>query len=106
MGSTNIEGAHKLNARGESDEQQQPVGQREVENAIQQVLERRLHTSVEKTDDIYARGLISSMFAMELVVQLEQMYSIEIIGPDLKLDNFRSVSSMTSLVLKLSADAI
>lgn len=41
------------------------------------------------------------MFAMELVVHLEGEYDIVISGPDLKLENFRTVQSMGSLVLRL-----
>lgn len=41
------------------------------------------------------------MFAMELVVHLEQRYGVAILGEDLKLDNFRTVERMTSLVLRL-----
>jgi methoxymalonate biosynthesis acyl carrier protein len=49
--------------------------------------------------------LVSSIFAMELVVHLESSYGIAILGGDLKLDNFRTVQRMTALVLRLSADA-
>ena len=47
----------------------------------------------EATDqDLFASGVVSSMFAMELVVFLEQSYQVTIIGGDLKLDNFRTVA--------------
>jgi methoxymalonate biosynthesis acyl carrier protein len=45
------------------------------------------------------------MFAMQLVVHLEESYDIAIIGPELKLDNFRTVQAMTDLVLRLRAAA-
>jgi methoxymalonate biosynthesis acyl carrier protein len=45
------------------------------------------------------------MFAMELVVHLEASHDIAIIGPELKLDNFRTVQAMTSLVLRLRGAA-
>jgi methoxymalonate biosynthesis acyl carrier protein len=38
---------------------------------------------------------------MELVVHLEQTFEIEILGNDLKRDNFRSIQAMTGLVLRL-----
>jgi methoxymalonate biosynthesis acyl carrier protein len=34
-------------------------------------------------------------------VHLEEDYDIAIIGPELKLDNFRTVQAMTGLVLRL-----
>jgi methoxymalonate biosynthesis acyl carrier protein len=50
---------------------------------------------------MFTSGLVSSMFAMELVVHIEQTYSVAIVGADLKLDNFRTVEKMAALVLRL-----
>ena len=55
--------------------------------------------------DLFASGLVSSMFAMQLVVHLESAYGIAIIGPELKLDNFRTVQAMANLVLRLRTSA-
>jgi methoxymalonate biosynthesis acyl carrier protein len=68
---------------------------------IGEFLSERLNTAVDTEQDLFASGLISSMFAMELVVHLEQSYGIAVVGRDLKLDNFRSVLRMTDLVLRL-----
>ena len=51
--------------------------------------------------DLFASGLVSSMFAMELVVFLEQNFGVFIGGADLKLDHFRTVHSMSGLVQRL-----
>lgn len=56
--------------------------------------------SVAPDQDIFKSGL-SSMFAMELVVFLEQTYGISIVGADLQLDNFRTVNAMDALVSRL-----
>jgi methoxymalonate biosynthesis acyl carrier protein len=72
-----------------------------IEGEIGAYLGKRLNTAVDTEQDLFASGLISSMFAMELVVHLEQSYGIAVIGRDLKLDNFRSVRRMTDLVLRL-----
>lgn len=72
---------------------------------ITNFLANRLGVSIGVDEDIYDRGLVTSMFAMELVVQLEKAFNIEIIGPDLQLANFRSTAKMTSLVLRLLHDA-
>jgi methoxymalonate biosynthesis acyl carrier protein len=66
-------------------------------------LEARTKTVVPPTQDLFASGLVSSMFAMELVVYLEQNFQVAIVGPDLKMDNFRTVERMTELVLRLRA---
>lgn len=72
-----------------------------IETKLLSFLETRLKTTVEPDQDLFARGLVASMFAMELVVQLEQFFGVAIIGTDLQLDNFRSVAVMTELVLRL-----
>ena len=74
-----------------------------IEKALLSFLTERVKAGVEPDQDLFASGLVSSMFAMQLVVHLEEAYDIAIIGPELKLDNFRTVQAMTSLVLRLRA---
>jgi acyl carrier protein len=50
------------------------------------------------TDDIFACGYINSLFAMELVMFLEKTFGFMISNDDLNIENFRTVSAMTSLV--------
>ncbi|AUI58395.1 acyl carrier protein [Amycolatopsis sp. BJA-103] len=64
-------------------------------------LSERIKTDVEADQDLFTSGVVSSMFAMQLVVHLESTYDIAIVGPDLKLDNFRTVVAMAELVLRL-----
>ncbi len=78
-----------------------PVTTEAIEHALLGFLTERVKTSVEADEDLFRSGLVSSMFAMQLVVHLEEAYDIAIIGPELKLDNFRTVQAMTSLVLRL-----
>jgi methoxymalonate biosynthesis acyl carrier protein len=72
-----------------------------IEQALLSFLAERVKSSVEPDQDLFKTGLVSSMFAMQLVVHLEEAYDIAIIGPELKLDNFRTVQAMISLVLRL-----
>lgn len=72
-----------------------------VENSLIGFLKERINIAVDPDHDIFAAGLVSSMFAMELVVHLEQTHGVSILGPDLQLDNFRTIRSMTALVLRL-----
>ncbi|WP_329010775.1 phosphopantetheine-binding protein [Micromonospora rifamycinica] len=64
----------------------------------------RLKTTVEVDQDLFDRGLVDSMFAMELVVHLEQTFQISAPGTDPRLDNVRSVPSMAALVRRLRDD--
>jgi methoxymalonate biosynthesis acyl carrier protein len=72
-----------------------------IEQALLSFLDERVKNTVEPDQDLFKSGLVSSMFAMQLVVHLEEAYDIAIVGPELKLDNFRTVHAMTSLVLRL-----
>ncbi|BBB02262.1 hypothetical protein RVR_10106 [Actinacidiphila reveromycinica] len=78
-----------------------PVSAESVEAALLGFLGERVSTDITPDQDLFGSGLVSSMFAMQLVVHLEETYDIAIIGPELKLDNFRTVQSMTALVLRL-----
>lgn len=80
-----------------------PADRMAIENELRSFLEQRLEIPVAADRDLFGDGLVSSMFAMELVVYLEQAFSLAIVGPDLRLDNFRSVATMTELVLKLTS---
>jgi methoxymalonate biosynthesis acyl carrier protein len=82
-----------------------PVTAEAIEEALLGFLAQRVKTDVTPDQDLFASGLVSSMFAMQLVVHLEESYDIAIIGPELKLDNFRTVQAMTSLVTRLRAVA-
>lgn len=82
-----------------------PATTEAVEAALLSFLTERVKAEVAPDQDLFASGLVSSMFAMQLVVHLEETYDIAIIGPELKLDNFRTVQAMTGLVLRLRAAA-
>jgi methoxymalonate biosynthesis acyl carrier protein len=73
----------------------------DIEREIAQFVAGRVNEEVPADRDLFTSGLVSSMFAMELVVYLEQTFEIEILGNDLKRDNFRSIQAMTGLVLRL-----
>jgi methoxymalonate biosynthesis acyl carrier protein len=73
----------------------------EIEEALLAFLADQIKTSVAADQDLFGSGLVSSMFAMQLVVHLEETYDIAIVGSELKLDNFRTVHRMTELVLRL-----
>jgi methoxymalonate biosynthesis acyl carrier protein len=84
--------------------EQTEIGQidaRAIEESLLAFLAEQIKTTVTADRDLFGSGLVSSMFAMQLVVHLEEAYDIAIIGGELKLDNFRTVQAMTSLVLRL-----
>lgn len=72
-----------------------------IEESLLAFLSDAIKTEVTADADLFGSGLVSSMFAMQLVVHLEEAYDISIVGPELKLDNFRTVGDMANLVLRL-----
>lgn len=72
-----------------------------TEETVRSYLAGRLKTEVAPAQDLFESGLVTSMFAMELVVHLETTFAVSIVGSDLKLDNFRSARSMAALVHRL-----
>jgi methoxymalonate biosynthesis protein len=76
----------------------------EAVNDLLEFLESRTGTSWAPDEDLFASGAVSSLFAMELVLHLEKTFAVTIGGEELKLDNFRTVRAMTSLVERLGAE--
>ncbi|GAA2694583.1 MULTISPECIES: acyl carrier protein [Actinosynnema] len=75
----------------------------DVQGAVLDFLRARTGAEWDAERDLFAEGGLSSLFAMELVVHLEQLFDVEIAGSDLRLDNFRTVRAMTALVDRLRA---
>ncbi|GAA3291572.1 acyl carrier protein [Streptomyces cinereospinus] len=76
-----------------------------VAEEITRFVAEQTRTSPEVDQDLFMTGIANSMFAMQLVVFLEQTYSVTIAGPDLQMCNFRTVKSMAALVGRLRAES-
>ncbi|MEU3598594.1 acyl carrier protein [Streptomyces sp. NPDC006798] len=73
----------------------------DVQKELIVFLEAKTNQPIAPDQDIFAEGLATSLFAMELVVHLETVHGIEIEGPDLRLANFSTVEKMVALTLRL-----
>lgn len=78
-----------------------PMSAEAVAEELSAYLSERFDTPVGTDHDLFASGLVSSIFAMELVSRLEKTYRVDLRGPDLKLDNFRTADRMGALVHRL-----
>lgn len=72
-----------------------------IRETLTAFLEQRTRAAVTADLDLFDTGLVTSLFAMELLVHVERSFGVQVGGSDLKLDNFRSVDAMTALVLRL-----
>ncbi|WP_369213593.1 acyl carrier protein [Streptomyces flavofungini] len=79
-----------------------PLSAEHVQTELKRFLEERTKTDWAVDTDLFATGGVSSLFAMELVVHVEKTFGIAVEGPDLRIDNFRTVNAMTALVLRLA----
>lgn len=55
----------------------------------------------EPDEDLFAAGVVSSLFALELVVYLEKAHGVEVEGEHLSIDNFRTIRRIEEMVREL-----
>jgi acyl carrier protein len=58
---------------------------------------------LQPDEDIFAVGFVNSMFAMQMVLFIEQEFQISIENEDLELDNFRTIDAISRLIEKKMA---
>lgn len=78
----------------------------EIAERISRFVTEHTKASWEPDTDLFDSAGLSSLFAMELVVFLEESFGVEIAGRDLRLDNFRTIALMTQLVLRLRESGV
>nr|WP_245572383.1 acyl carrier protein [Actinokineospora enzanensis] len=74
-----------------------------MSTGLLEFLASRTKRTWEPDEDLFASGVVSSLFALELVVHLEKAYGVEVEGEYLSLENFRTVNAMEKMVLELQA---
>jgi acyl carrier protein len=60
---------------------------------------------LKEDDDIFARGFVNSLFAMQLVTWVEKEFGIEIGDEDLEIENFNTIAAIANLVGRKSSQA-
>lgn len=70
---------------------------------LTEFVEKQTKQPVTADLDLFGSGLVSSLFALQLVMHVEAAFGVAVSGPDLRLDNFRTVDAITALVLRLRA---
>ena len=58
---------------------------------------------LQPDEDIFALGFVNSMFAMQLVLFIEQEFQITVDNEDLEFENFRTINFIASLVERKTA---
>ncbi len=79
------------------------INQDAVALELSDFLRDALRQPVQSDDDIFATGMANSMFALELVVYIEERYGLTLESEDLNRENFRSATAMSQLVARRAA---
>jgi acyl carrier protein len=62
-------------------------------------LDRHFHNiDLQDDQDIFALGIVNSLFAMQLVLFVEKEIGSALANEDLDIDNFRSISAIMKLI--------
>lgn len=72
---------------------------------LAEFVRKQTKTEVAADLDLFGSGLVSSLFALQLVVHVETAFGVAVAGPDLKLDNFRTIDAIAALVQRLRGES-
>lgn len=61
------------------------------------------NAEVDDDEDLFATGMVNSLFAMQLVMFVEKEFVIKVENEDLDIDNFRSLNAIINLIERKSA---
>ena len=57
---------------------------------------------LDDDDDLFASGIVNSLFAVQLMTFVEKTFAIEVEVDDLDIANFKSLNATTAFVLRKS----
>ena len=76
----------------------------EIQTKIKTFLDKFFgNHDLQPDEDIFANGFVNSMFAMQLVLFVEQEFQISIENEDLEFENFRTINSIANLIERKTA---
>jgi acyl carrier protein len=58
--------------------------------------------NLQDDDDIFALGLINSLFAMQMVLWVEKEFGIKVEDEDLDIENFNTINALAGFVERKS----
>lgn len=70
----------------------------DTKTRIRTFLHTRWPGDLQDDDDIFDAGGVNSLFAMQLVLFVEEEFAFQVSNEDLERDNFRTVNSISRLV--------
>lgn len=55
---------------------------------------------LDDNEDLFESGIVNSLFAIQLMTFLEKTFDIEVTMDDLDMENFKSINTTSSFVLR------
>jgi acyl carrier protein len=74
------------------------VSEQEIKDRVTQFLAPLTGAGLVEDQNIFASGLVNSLFAMQLVLFVEKEFDLSVENDDLDLANFLSVNAITAFV--------
>ncbi len=73
----------------------------DVKARIRAFLKQFIHQQdLGDDEDIFAAGFVNSLFAMQLVLFVEDTFGLKVESEDLRLENFSSVNALARLITR------
>lgn len=78
----------------------------DVKAAIRQFLSKFFtNYNLQDDEDIFSLGFVNSLFAMQLILFVEETFHVTIDDDDLDTDNFRTINALANLIQRKTAAA-
>ena len=56
------------------------------------------NVDIPDDEDLFASGLVNSLFAMQLVLHIEKEFQLKVANDDLDYENFKSINAITDFI--------
>ena len=56
------------------------------------------NADIPDDEDLFASGLVNSLFAMQLVLHIEKEFQLKVANDDLDYENFKSINAITDFI--------
>lgn len=72
-----------------------------VKQTVRDFIQRSVRINkLDDDDDLFATGIVNSLFAVQLMTFVEKAFAIEVGVEDLDIANFKSLNATTAFVLR------
>jgi acyl carrier protein len=69
-----------------------------IRETTKSFLAQFINIDVDDDEDLFASGLVNSLFAMQLVLFVEKEFAIKVENEDLDYDNFRTMNAIVGFI--------